>query len=260
MTGNNPLSKTSASIKTFFICFAAVIWRRTLIVSSIYSEHNKKVMNKSVLLKCLKYNIYGKNSIGGKIKPYITKAIEDEFLMPKFYKENKHVETSVMLFKEVYEIVLNMNRKEHIEYINNYGTAIFEPDGNTIDLIWEETKEIMNENSDKSNNIMGNFQTKKDENKISNNASSYDLEMLDYSDTLSETKSDELSSSDNYSSEDDTVPFVVKLNVKNGVKCSCALCKAIESWDIQLDLIWSDDSYKNILIDMLYEVLLNTMK
>lgn len=196
------------SSKTFILSFIAIIWRRVWITSVIYSKHNNINISHIIILKCFKYNIFSDAGIANDIKPYITKALADGFLMPQFYRKNKNATKAINLFSQVYEIVKTNDKNKEYEFIRNYALEIF----NNNELSREETQEITTNNSDPKNN-----------HEITSN---------------------------NFDSESKNNINFNSIIISNRI-CKCKLCEVIDSWDVNIDLIYSDDPFQTLLINIL---------
>ena len=150
-TGISLPNEPSLNIKTFLLTFMTIIWRRVWITTSIFCEHNNIKISSDVVLKCLKFNIFSDAGIGKNIKPYITKAITEGFLMPGFYKKNIYVTRAVKLYKPAYEIVKLKNRNIEIEFIKKYSLSVFDTGDINVNEVVAETKDAIKD-IDNSNN------------------------------------------------------------------------------------------------------------
>lgn len=123
----------SDDIKTFLICFMRIIWGKIWSDSNIYSTYNNISLNYDIVLKTMKYHIFSEGGILiSELKPYIIKAMEDGFLMPKFYKQNNYVESAIQLYKSAYEIVKTKDRDKEIKFIINNNIPANDIDNNKI--------------------------------------------------------------------------------------------------------------------------------
>ena len=206
--GTNVPNEPSLNIKTFILSFMAIIWRRVWITVSIYCEHNKIKITSETCLKCLKFNIFSDAGIGNTLKPYIIKALFDGFLMPKFYRKNIYAERAVKLYKKSYEISKLNDAEKEIEFIKKYALSVFK------------------NNKDKNN-----------ENDVIN-------ETNDMYNDISFINSD-INNSDINNNNNNTF-----LNICQNIKheCNCKMCKLVNSWDVNISLIYSDDHFKNIIM------------
>lgn len=143
-TGLRTPDEPSESVKTFFLVFKAVIWRRVWITTSIYSDHNKLNLKKSTVLKCLKYNIFSPSGIGNTLRPYIKKAVTDGYVMPNMYNKNLYAARAILMFKEALDVVRQNDRNLEIKFISDYAMKIFQIGSKEMDDSVREGKEIIN--------------------------------------------------------------------------------------------------------------------
>lgn len=165
----------SMESKTFVLSFMAIIWKKILNTSFIYSNHINLKLDPGIVLKVMKYEIYSPIGIYNNIKPYFKKSVEDGFLMPNFYRKNKYSMEAVKMFDESYKIIQTSDRQKEIDFLRNYASNIN----------YDQTLEIKN---------------------------------------------------------------------KKGV-CVCALCQIVESWDINLDLLYSNDPFQNQMMQTLSKII-----
>lgn len=161
--------------KTFVLSFMAIIWKKILITSFIYSNHINLKLDPGIVLKVMKYEIYSPIGIYNNIKPYFKKSVEDGFLMPNFYRKNKYSMEAVKMFEESYKIIQTSDRQKEIDFLRNY----------VSNINYNQIPEIQN---------------------------------------------------------------------KNGV-CVCTLCQIVESWDINLDLLYSNDPFQNQMMQTLSKII-----
>lgn len=165
----------SMESKTFVLSFMAIIWKKILITSFIYSNHINLKLDPGIVLKVMKYEIYSPIGIYNNIKPYFKKSVEDGFLMPNFYRKNKYSMEAVKMFEESYKIIQTSDRQKEIDFLRNY----------VSNINYNQIPEIQN---------------------------------------------------------------------KNGV-CICTLCQIVESWDINLDLLYSNDPFQNQMMQTLSKII-----
>lgn len=165
----------SMESKTFVLSFMAIIWKKILITSFIYSNHINLKLDPGIVLKVMKYEIYSPIGIYNNIKPYFKKSVEDGFLMPNFYRKNKYSMEAVKMFEESYKIIQTSDRQKEIDFLRNY----------VSNINYNQIPEIQN---------------------------------------------------------------------KNGV-CVCTLCQIVESWDINLDLLYSNDPFQNQMMQTLSKII-----
>ncbi len=216
-TGKSVINEENLNdgLKTFVLVFMAVIWRRVWITTTIYCEHNNKDLSKEILLKCLKYNILSNSGIGNTLKPYIKIAFTDGFIMPQVYKKNLYATRAVMMYKEALGIVKQHNPDLQRKFIKDYALSIFH-----LDVI--KVSESANEIRDTIDNTLDN-------------------------DTSDSDTSD--SDSDNDLSVPTTLDFRFGVDRNENNKCDCKLCILINSWDINIDLVYSEDPFQNIIMN-----------
>ena len=89
---------------TFILCFITIIWKRIFISVMLYSEQKQIPESKEILMKCIKYNLLAPTGFLSIIRPYLNKALEQGFLMPKDYQDNSYVKKAIYLFREAYDI------------------------------------------------------------------------------------------------------------------------------------------------------------
>lgn len=198
-TGIASPDEPSDNIKTFILVFMTIIWRRVWITTAIYCKHNNINICKNIVLKALKFNIFSNAGIGHTLKPYITKALKDGFLMPQFYNKNIYATRAVKLYGPAYKVIKSRDRTEEIKFLKDYTLSIFD---NNIDEERKDTLELVG-NTDNDNNNTDN-------------------------------------------TEEPFIPID---------KCKCKMCELVDSWDINVDLIYSDDPYQNIIMKGLMSVL-----
>ena len=224
-TGSRGSNEPNDNIKTFILIFMAIIWRRVWITTVIYCEHNKVNISKKIVLMALKFNTYSTAGIGNTLKPYITKAMIDGFLMPKFYEKNLYATRAVNLYKSGYEIVKKRNRYAEIKFLKDYAFKVFDIENKVMNDVAEESKDTLAaiERSVKSNNT-------------------------DNSDDNSDLGSDVTSDT-----SDDNIEETIFIT--NGDKCYCKMCELVNSWDINENLIFSDDPFQNAIMKTLSSAL-----
>jgi len=220
-------SEPSDNVKTFMLCFTAIIWRRVWITTAIYCEHNKINLSNSVVLKALKYNVLSDVGIGNTLRPYIAIALKDGFIMPQCYKKNLYATRAVLMFKDAYEVIKKKDREEEIKYISRYAMSVFQSDKESVKDVANETKDTKNikaGNSDITNPSTTNFGD-------------------------SNFSSDSTFSSDSGDSEDNNESPEIDS------PCDCKMCQLVNSWDIDLSLGLSEDPYQNVVMNGLMAVL-----
>ncbi len=236
-TGLSQPEEPSDNIKTFILAFMAIIWRRVWITTAIYCEHNKINISKEVVLKALKYNIFSRAGIGNTLKPYIAKALSDGFLMPKFYEKSIYATRAVKLYKPAHAIVKLRNRKDELDFLKTYAFKVFETDNTMV-------KEVADESKDTLKDIETSERPERSESDISSDFVS-DISISD--ENLAENNSAENNSDESTNSkqtEGTPDPALFQLQER----CKCKLCELIDSWDINIGLIYSEDPFKNVVM------------
>ena len=223
-------NEPSLNIRTFLLTFMAIIWRRVWITTSIFCEHNKIKISSDVVFKCLKFNIFSDAGIGKSIKPYVRKAINEGFLMPGFYKKNIYATRAVKLYKPAYEIAKLKNRNAEIEFIKKYTLSVFDTGDKNVNEVVEETKDVINDIGKSDDNS-----------KTYDSYDSYDPDSFDTSDS-------DINSGDN---NDEFDPV-------NNQPCKCKMCELVDSWDVNISLIYSADPFQNVIMKGLTSTLENT--
>ena len=231
------LYKPSDNIKTFMLIFMAIIWRRVWITSAIYCEHNKLNLSNDIVLKALKYNIFSDAGMESVLKPYITKAFSDGFLMPSFYEKNIYATKAVKLYKSAHDIIKSKNKFSKLLFLKEYALSIFKMDKGMVNEATEETKDAINIDNKSKNNI--------DTNNTTNFTSEYTSG--DFSDTSGDSESPDLNRKNN---DGVLLPLIID-------QCDCKLCKLVNSWDVNTSLIFSDP-FQNVLMFGLNIALKNT--
>ncbi len=224
-TGAGVSNEPNDNIKTFILIFMAIIWRRVWITTVIYCEHNKVNISKNIILMALKFNIYSTAGIGSTLKPYITKAMIDGFLMPKFYKKNLYATRAVKLYKSAYEIVKKRNRYEEIKFLKDYAFKVFDIEKKIMNDVAEESKDIIAaiEKSVKLNNADNSLDKSVHGSDVTSDTSDYNVEETVF--------------------------------IPNKDKCDCKMCQLVNSWDISVKLIFSDDPFQNAIMKALSSAL-----
>ena len=110
---------------SFLLCFTAIIWKRIFSCLVVYCEHKSIALNSNDILKCLKYNLLAPTGLVERLKPYIIKALINNFLMPKDYEDNVYVKNAIKLFSQAYRISELHNKKKEIEFIHSYASKAF---------------------------------------------------------------------------------------------------------------------------------------
>ena len=110
---------------SLLLCFTAIIWKRIFSCLIVYCEHKSIPLNSDDILKCLKYNLLAPSGLVEKLKPYIIKALINNFLMPKDYENNDYVKNAIKLFSQAYRITKLNNEKKEIEFIHSYASKAF---------------------------------------------------------------------------------------------------------------------------------------
>jgi hypothetical protein len=120
---------TEIEKNTFILCFIAIIWKRIFISVMLYSEKREIPENKSILMKCIKYNLLAPTGILNILRPYLDKALEQGFLMPSEYQDNLYVKKAINFFREAYDICKitdeNYRRSKEKEFIMEECSKIF---------------------------------------------------------------------------------------------------------------------------------------
>jgi len=220
----------SQNVQTFILAFMAIIWRRVWITTSIYCDHNKLKISSDVILKCLKYNIFSKAGIGNNIKPYVIKALNDGFLMPQFYKQNLYATRAVKLFKTAYEIVKSDDRDKDMEFIRKYALSVFGTSDDKVNEVMNETADVMKDISHPDDDI---------------------------SDNTSDSYGTDTSDSNIADNPNDEVTGFSKF-MDTGERCTCKMCELVDSWDVNVDLIYSTDPFENVVMKGLMSTLNDT--
>ena len=204
-TGIAPSSNPSANLKTFMLCFMAIIWRRVWITAFIYTNHNKIQLDKNVVLKSLKYNIYSEAGIGHTLKPIIKTVIKDGFIMPNQHKDNLYATRAIQLYKKAYEVIKSNNREEEIQFITDYSVSLYSKEEKEIEEVGYETSDSL---------------------------------------ALVNKKENEEESGSTESSE------FIENSLENVTEdwCDCKLCQLVNAWDINDNLIYSDDPFQNVIL------------
>ena len=217
-TGLGTPNDLSLNIKTFILCFMAIIWRRVWITALIYCNHNKIEINRTVILKSLKYNIFSNAGIGYGLKPYIKEALTVGFLMPKTVEKNIYATRAVNLYKLAYEIVKLGNKNAEIKFIHDYMMTVFSRDKKSAEKIKEES-----------------------------------IDTIDIIDDTNDTgDTNNTGDTNDNTGDDDDLIFVYGKE-----KHTCKLCTIVDSWDITINLLYSNDPYQNILMKGLMNTLNN---
>ena len=227
-TGISIPDEPSDNIKTFLLTFMCIIWRRVWITTAIYCEHNSIKINKDTVLKSLKYNIFSKAGIGNVLQPYITKALTDGFLMPQFYKKNLYATRAVKLFKPAYEIIRKKDKEAELNFLKDYALSVFKPDPAIVSAVKEETKDTLKDigSSDPSDPVTDPSKT----------------------DPVTDPVTDPITDPSEHNSL-----FPGKIMER----CPCKLCELVDSWDVNMDLVFSDDPFQNIVMKGLSDALTN---
>lgn len=209
----------SLNIKTFLLAFMAIVWRRVWITTVIYCEHNRLKLSSDVVLKCLKFNIFSEAGIGNTIKPYIIKAFKDGFLMPQFYEKNIYASRAVKLYKKAFEIVKLKNEKLETEFIKEYALSIFDTDEKNVTEVAEETNDAVN-------NI--------------NNPTNDNSDSIDSTDNSSDNENIYFRTNEEFR----TFSKIMELPEK----CKCKMCEIVDSWDVNIELIYSEDPFRKVIM------------
>lgn len=88
----------------FCLSWSATILKRILTCTYLYCEHQKIDIDGTSFLKCLKYNLFAPTGIVTELVPYLQKAFQQGFLMPKEYNDNECVKKAIRLFGEAYRL------------------------------------------------------------------------------------------------------------------------------------------------------------
>ena len=287
----------SDNTRTFVLAFMAIIWRRVWITTAIYCEHNNLNVNKSIVLKALKYNIFSQAGIGNTLKPYIIKALTDGFLMPQFYERNIYANRAIKLYKPAYAVIKKKNRHAEIQFLKNYAFKVFNMDSNSVTGVADESKDVLMD----INISTGKNETKSMEQSDASSDNSYDNSDEPIGDNLSGYNSDEptgynsdepigdnsdeptgyisdeptgynsdepigdnlsgyISDNltwDNLSGYNSDEPIEEHRSVDMD-RCGCKLCELVDSWDINLALVYSNDLFRNVILKGLMTALDNT--
>ena len=213
------------SVKTYSFIFTAILWRRVWITSIIYCEHNNIKMDKSIILKCLKYNVFSGAGIINIIKFYIDKALSDGFMMPQFYKENIYATKASELFRSAYEVINKKNIELETEFIKKYATSIFDSE--------------KDQNKEKYTKRKNEKKYRNKKNRKTVNIEKKNIELISETENI-------LSIINGQDTEQ---------NFFSMIKHSCKLCDLIDSWDINTDLIFDCCPFQtkamNILINII---------
>lgn len=110
---------------SFLLCFTAIIWKRIFSCLIVYRKDKSIPLNSNDILKCLKYNLLASTGLVEQLKPYIIKALINNFLMPKDYEDNIYVKNAIQLFSQAYRISELQNKKKEIEFIHSYASKAF---------------------------------------------------------------------------------------------------------------------------------------
>lgn len=137
------------NIKTFLFTFMTVIWYRTWVIIITYCKHNKTNISRNIFLKALKFNLFSSGGIGNTLKPYIIKAIDDGFLMPIYYRKNKHAEIAVKLYSKVYEVIKKQCKDEELKFLKIFTLEFF----NNKVILDEEYNDIIKSIDDNDNKL-----------------------------------------------------------------------------------------------------------
>ena len=199
-TGIAPSLEPSVNLKTFMLCFMAIIWRRVWITTFIYCNHNKINLTKDVVLKCLKYNIYSEAGIGNTLKPIIKIVIRDGFIMPQQHRDNLYATRAIFLYKKAYSVIKSNNRQKEIDFIQDYSMSLYSNQDKDIEEATYETSDSL---------------------------------------SLVNNKNEDESGSSDSSEVSDNI---------NMNWCDCKLCQLVNAWDINDDLIYSEDPFQNIIL------------
>jgi len=231
------------NIKTFLLVFMAIIWRRVWITSLIYSNHNNISLSRGVVLKALKYNIFSPTGIGNTLKPYIIRAVKDGFLMPDFYEKNIYASRAVKLYKSAHEIIKKRNRSEEIKFLKRYAIYIHDKKQNK-----KQSKK--NKNSDKIS--YKNSDKKKEEEDLEEQIRLETKDTIAIDNNNSDNQDDETNDSDRI---DETNNSGDIFSVVIEKKCECKMCELVNSWDINLGLMFSSDPFRNVIMKGLISAL-----
>lgn len=218
----------SLNVKTFLLAFMAIIWRRVWITTAIYCEHNKLKLSSDVVLKCLKFNIFSDAGIGNTIKPYVAKAFTDGFMMPQFYEKNIYATRVVKLYKPAYEIAKLRDREKDIEFIKKYALSIFDTDDKKVSEVAAETDDVIR-----------NIETPSQDGEKNSNNSNNNSDEYEYSSDSNEVDS-------------------FKGILDTSERCPCKMCELVDSWDVNMGLIYSDDPFQNAVMKGLTMALKNS--
>ena len=202
----------------FLLCFSTIIWKRIFSCLVLYSEYKQIELSSDNVLKCFKYNLLAPSGFVEILKPYILKALNTGFLMPKDYQDNIYVKRAIKLFSEAYRISENQdedyrNKKEK-EFIYSYAGKIFCEDEPFASENIQEAKDIIN-----------------------------DITKLN--EVITSSKNEVITSSKNEavtSSKNEAVT-----SSKNEVTTVSRFCDLVDSWDIELSLYLSEDPYFNLV-------------
>ena len=236
-TGLSETEEPSDNIKTFVVVFMAIIWRRVWITTAIYCEHNKINISKEVVLKALKYNIFSRAGIGNTLKLYIAKALGDGFLLPKFYEKSIYATRAVKLYKPAYAIVKLNSRKAELEFLKTYAFKVFETDNTMVNEVADESKDTLKD-------IETSERPERSDSDVSSDFVS-DISISD--ENLAENNSDENNSDENNTKQTEKTPNPTLFSQLQE-RCKCKLCELIDSWDINIGLIYSEDPFKNVVM------------
>ena len=248
-TGLSIPDEPSDNMKTFIFVFMCIIWRRVWITTAIYCEHNNIDLTKDVVLKALKYNIFSNAGIGNTLRPYIVKALTDGFLMPQFYEKNIYATRAVKLYKPAYSIIKANNREDELKFLKEYALSIFKMEPTMVNDVADETKDALNDITENQNDTPNNSDSSdfSDTNLSDTNLS--DSNLSDSSDTnLSDTNLSDSNLGDTTKeniediSLDDAFPGEIRQ------RCPCKLCELVDSWDVNMALIFSDDPFQNVVM------------
>ena len=129
--------------KSFLLAFSAVIWKRIWASVLLYSEYNNVDVSSDIVLKCLKYNLLSPTGIVDDMKPFLTKALKNGFLMPKEYSDNIYAKKAIQLFGEAYKTCKGENRIDEIDFIHSYASKVLYEDSKNVEENKREKKDLL---------------------------------------------------------------------------------------------------------------------
>jgi len=225
----NQIDVPVETIKTFMLCFMAVIWRRVLVNTLLYSIHNHTKLDNHIMANCVKYNIFSESGIGRVLKPYIKNAIDNGYILPNVFNRNIYARKSIMLYKEALNIVRQDNRDLEIKFISNYAVFIFD----------EDNKQELEQEKKDITDAMSEFTIYGDDEKLEDKDEKEGIfDQLGIGEKLGIDKNN-------------------PSNLSTSDLCNCNLCTTVNNWDINPVLIFTEEHYEKIIMNGLLEMIYN---